>query len=492
MGQYTYLKANTHLKKEKLEELSYLISGMTGSLVQPVKYESGKTGNFVCFPAYSISYEINEQDEIILKSSAKWTSYQKAKEFRFGTFNTIERIASYLGGVEVEVISEEGISPHPNAKDGVYKYKTPVKDIHVNLDKNELKKQVSEYLPVRINAELFQNERDERFRGIHANEAVSIIERNFSEHIKKAVQFANVTAFLSYRGKTDTDFTKEELKSYLSRNKQYFVAIPRITGIGNSVLVNTSMRCKGMEEFFQSIGREDLANVVKEAEEIIKRKERITKKKNDFLEMFPKNMATNCQWWETNDKSNSWLHGNEAVTVSLYDDSDFYHLPKEQESKLFPFGEESVSVTVMPSESVSFSYKNKSPEGETLENIKSKSFYQMLDNIKDPAFLKSILKGMNDAQNVNVSEYISEREMELLREKLPAMEERKQRQMQEISEGYIYIKVPFKEKDEAKALGAFWDSEKKSWFVSKDSDLSKYEKWLPEEQKEEEKEKELE
>ena len=72
------------------------------------------------------------------------------------------------------------------------------------------------------------------------------------------------------------------------------------------------------------------------------------------------------------------------------------------------------------------------------------------------------------------------------------MEERKQRQMQKISEGYIYIKVPFKEKDEAKALGAFWDSEKKSWFVPKDSDLSKYEKWLPEEQEKKEKEEEKE
>jgi len=32
----------------------------------------------------------------------------------------------------------------------------------------------------------------------------------------------------------------------------------------------------------------------------------------------------------------------------------------------------------------------------------------------------------------------------------------------------VYLEIPFKRKDEAKKLGAMWDKEKKSWFVSKD------------------------
>ena len=42
----------------------------------------------------------------------------------------------------------------------------------------------------------------------------------------------------------------------------------------------------------------------------------------------------------------------------------------------------------------------------------------------------------------------------------------------------IYINVPFKEKNEAKGLGAKWDKENKSWFITKDQDLSKFSKWL--------------
>ena len=41
-----------------------------------------------------------------------------------------------------------------------------------------------------------------------------------------------------------------------------------------------------------------------------------------------------------------------------------------------------------------------------------------------------------------------------------------------------YLKVPFAEKDEAKALGARWDPARKSWYVQDAKDLASFERWL--------------
>ena len=40
-----------------------------------------------------------------------------------------------------------------------------------------------------------------------------------------------------------------------------------------------------------------------------------------------------------------------------------------------------------------------------------------------------------------------------------------------------YITVPYKEKEEAKAKGAKWDTEQKSWYVPKGVDLNLFKKW---------------
>lgn len=42
-----------------------------------------------------------------------------------------------------------------------------------------------------------------------------------------------------------------------------------------------------------------------------------------------------------------------------------------------------------------------------------------------------------------------------------------------------YINVPYAEKDEAKALGARWDADAKSWYYTDESDKKKFGKWLP-------------
>ena len=40
------------------------------------------------------------------------------------------------------------------------------------------------------------------------------------------------------------------------------------------------------------------------------------------------------------------------------------------------------------------------------------------------------------------------------------------------------LKVPFKEKDEAKALGARWNPDGKHWYVPEGVDAAPFEKWL--------------
>lgn len=41
-----------------------------------------------------------------------------------------------------------------------------------------------------------------------------------------------------------------------------------------------------------------------------------------------------------------------------------------------------------------------------------------------------------------------------------------------------YISVPYREKNQAKALGARWDREKKSWWVPEGKDLTKFSRWI--------------
>jgi len=43
----------------------------------------------------------------------------------------------------------------------------------------------------------------------------------------------------------------------------------------------------------------------------------------------------------------------------------------------------------------------------------------------------------------------------------------------------IYLNVPFTQKDDAKKLGAQWDSQNKSWYVPSDQHLDAFSKWLP-------------
>lgn len=50
----------------------------------------------------------------------------------------------------------------------------------------------------------------------------------------------------------------------------------------------------------------------------------------------------------------------------------------------------------------------------------------------------------------------------------------------EQSQENTYINVPFKEKEQVKALGAKWDKGQQSWYVPAGIDIGKFEKWLPE------------
>jgi hypothetical protein len=43
----------------------------------------------------------------------------------------------------------------------------------------------------------------------------------------------------------------------------------------------------------------------------------------------------------------------------------------------------------------------------------------------------------------------------------------------------INLNCPFSEKDEAKALGARWDSARKVWYIEDVRDLNPFDKWIP-------------
>jgi hypothetical protein len=43
----------------------------------------------------------------------------------------------------------------------------------------------------------------------------------------------------------------------------------------------------------------------------------------------------------------------------------------------------------------------------------------------------------------------------------------------------INLKVPFDQKDQAKAVGAKWDAKIKRWYIDADVDMGKYRQWLP-------------
>ena len=50
--------------------------------------------------------------------------------------------------------------------------------------------------------------------------------------------------------------------------------------------------------------------------------------------------------------------------------------------------------------------------------------------------------------------------------------------LQEERKMALYIDVPFKEKDEAKELGARWDAKNKKWCVENKKDYPKFQKWI--------------
>ncbi len=43
----------------------------------------------------------------------------------------------------------------------------------------------------------------------------------------------------------------------------------------------------------------------------------------------------------------------------------------------------------------------------------------------------------------------------------------------------VYLAVPYKEKNEAKALGAQWDPRQRCWYVPEANELAPFEQWLP-------------
>lgn len=45
--------------------------------------------------------------------------------------------------------------------------------------------------------------------------------------------------------------------------------------------------------------------------------------------------------------------------------------------------------------------------------------------------------------------------------------------------GNLLLEVPYSEKEEAKALGAWWDPEIRKWYVPSGKDINPFRKWIP-------------
>lgn len=45
----------------------------------------------------------------------------------------------------------------------------------------------------------------------------------------------------------------------------------------------------------------------------------------------------------------------------------------------------------------------------------------------------------------------------------------------------IYLDVPFREKDDAKELGARWDAEERKWYIPKGKDSNPFQQWFQDE-----------
>lgn len=43
----------------------------------------------------------------------------------------------------------------------------------------------------------------------------------------------------------------------------------------------------------------------------------------------------------------------------------------------------------------------------------------------------------------------------------------------------VILNVPYREKEKAKELGAWWDADLKKWFVPLGRDIKPFERWLP-------------
>jgi putative DNA primase/helicase len=114
-----------------------------------------------------------------------------------------------------------------------------------------------------------------------------------------------------------------------------------------------------------------------------------------------------------------------------------------------------------------------------LENDPQEIFIAAADAEKIATILRGFEKAREQDQGLTGSQSRGEaaetgtgyvRAPTLVREDHPIMQTSNERS---------YLAVPFAEKDEAKALGAKWDREAKSWFVPLGTDLAPFNAWLP-------------
>jgi hypothetical protein len=102
---------------------------------------------------------------------------------------------------------------------------------------------------------------------------------------------------------------------------------------------------------------------------------------------------------------------------------------------------------------------------------------------KDPL---ELFRASRDAQNIMEYIYSLVQEQSLDKSKdqlhIPAgsiMENSEDKKQSQVVSQDTFLDVPYREKDEAKQLGAYWNQEKKVWYVPKGNDITPLGEWIP-------------
>ena len=458
MGEYTRIKANTHLPatKENMKILSAIYSGFTGNISSIEYYDNPSSdlfGNILSFPFPNQINCFVENGEIVMSASVKYVDYETTRKNPVSSITLVENISRYIGSCDVNIESD--------INDEKLSYRTADKENDMDLD--SLREKLQEYDPWMINSDIT----------VHCQmEKVDLLDFNdFDTYVKRMaeagsnIERANIGALCFY-SKKDDNFTQEDVLFY-SKCRNNMTPTP----------ITSVMRLEGLDKFFEREGLSDLAeytrNLYNECKDLQIKKDAASA------------VATALNTTKVDDYEGK--NKQTCYSVTKYDTSDFYHFKSDSEYESYPFGSESITFRIREADNFDYTYKCVNPKTNEVTEKKAKTLDEVLSYIQHPLLYEDIVTNIRNNFNKNPklsqSPYvlIDSHTIDNLYTKLKDMQSELEVQRQavrsELISDRVYLDVPFADKDEAKALGALWDVEAKSWYCVNGQE-SNFEKWL--------------